>query len=286
MMKRTDDQRDTSELVLHRTKLITFVWGACVISLAFWKVGKQGESLELNEWGDFAAGAFSPIAFVWFIAAVIMQSFELRAQRQELAMTRQEFEQNRKVLTEQAAFIKIQSDLMKEEADGLRSEQILGENISLMAYRLRQYRTAWLIRKFRRGNEQNMLTAGSFISMSEKIYDGLTDEMVIAKTAQALRNVMRKIKTQHGELFFYPEHPWDLQRMLRGVLQGIERIEALPRDYKTKSQALELTSFRASIRNLDTVIEWERPLRSLFEPFEELDTTAEFFSISSTTDAS
>ena len=43
-----------------------------------------------NELGDFLAGAFAPVAFLWLVAAVFIQSRELAAQRQELEFTRAE----------------------------------------------------------------------------------------------------------------------------------------------------------------------------------------------------
>ena len=54
-----------------------------------------------NETGDFLAGFFAPLAFLWLAAAVFIQSRELREQRRELALTRNEFALNRQVETEQ-----------------------------------------------------------------------------------------------------------------------------------------------------------------------------------------
>lgn len=45
-----------------------------------------------NELGDFLAGAFAPVAFLWLIVAVYIQSRELAAQRAELSLTREEME--------------------------------------------------------------------------------------------------------------------------------------------------------------------------------------------------
>lgn len=41
-----------------------------------------------NEIGDFLAGSFSPLAFLWLFAAVVLQRNELSAQRKELALAR------------------------------------------------------------------------------------------------------------------------------------------------------------------------------------------------------
>lgn len=42
----------------------------------------------INEIGDFLAGAFSPLAFLWLFAAVVLQKGELAAQRRELSLAR------------------------------------------------------------------------------------------------------------------------------------------------------------------------------------------------------
>ncbi|MEB2843788.1 hypothetical protein [Endobacterium cereale] len=60
---------------------------------------------ELNEFGDFLAGVFAPLAFLWLIAAVITQ-------RQELNETRDQFEENQKVVDAQMKTIAAQNELL------------------------------------------------------------------------------------------------------------------------------------------------------------------------------
>lgn len=43
---------------------------------------------EYNQRGDFLAGVFGPVAFLWLIIGYFMQSRELRLQREELSMQR------------------------------------------------------------------------------------------------------------------------------------------------------------------------------------------------------
>jgi hypothetical protein len=78
--------------------------------------------LALNELGDFLAGAFAPIAFLWLFVAVMVQSQELALQRDELAATRHEYELNREVASaqveearNQAAHILAQTKIMQSE---------------------------------------------------------------------------------------------------------------------------------------------------------------------------
>lgn len=87
-----------------------------------------------NEIGDFLAGAFAPLAFLWLAGAVLIQSRELRAQKEELSLTRGEMIAMRKVATAQAAearaskeFIGKQTEIMQrrlelEQLDDLTEE--------------------------------------------------------------------------------------------------------------------------------------------------------------------
>lgn len=52
----------------------------------------------LNELGDFLAGAFAPLAFIWVAGTVFIQSRELAAQRKELELTRKEYALSRDIM--------------------------------------------------------------------------------------------------------------------------------------------------------------------------------------------
>jgi len=85
----------------------------------------------VNELGDFLAGAFAPLAFLWLVVAVLVQAQELKSQRAELALTRAEMKLNRDVASStreeiaaqataakaNAEFVRQQTDILKREAD-------------------------------------------------------------------------------------------------------------------------------------------------------------------------
>lgn len=86
--------------------------------------------LTANEWGDYLAGVFAPLAFIWLVATVWIQSDELKEQRRELSLTRKEFELNRKVMEgqveeakKQADFIEQQTRILSDEADSRRRHE-------------------------------------------------------------------------------------------------------------------------------------------------------------------
>ncbi len=89
--------------------------------------------LTANEWGDFLAGVFAPIAFLWLVAAVWIQSDELREQRQELALTRQEMKDNRLVMSEQAEEARKQAEFVGTQTDILKRNQIDDELRAFLA---------------------------------------------------------------------------------------------------------------------------------------------------------
>ena len=57
----------------------------------------------LNELGDFLAGFFTPLAFGWLVYGYLLQSRELRLQRQELALTRKQLGTQTELLQEQVS---------------------------------------------------------------------------------------------------------------------------------------------------------------------------------------
>lgn len=78
---------------------------------------------ELNEVGDFLAGVFAPIAFLWLVVAVLIQSQELSLQRQELRATRKEVAENRKVAQAQADEAKKQAEFIGKQTEILEAER-------------------------------------------------------------------------------------------------------------------------------------------------------------------
>lgn len=77
-------------LILTAIFLGTFGWllsrtGRCPLG---WWIWDRLSCLEPNALGDVFAGAFAPVAFVWLVAAVMLQRDELSAQRQELRESR------------------------------------------------------------------------------------------------------------------------------------------------------------------------------------------------------
>ncbi|MBV7264616.1 hypothetical protein [Erythrobacter ani] len=80
---------DALQTVPERTPL--FSWGAVATSAYLFGIGilalnfdKSLLDLDPNELGDFLAGAFSPLAFLWLVLGFVQQGQELRIQAVEL----------------------------------------------------------------------------------------------------------------------------------------------------------------------------------------------------------
>ncbi|NGN40264.1 hypothetical protein G6N74_04245 [Mesorhizobium sp. CGMCC 1.15528] len=90
----------------------------------WWDIRAQFLSCKgANEVGDFLAGAFAPVAFIWLAAAVFMQRSELRAQLEELASTRAALEAQTDEARKQAEFLGIQSAILQAQEAERKREQ-------------------------------------------------------------------------------------------------------------------------------------------------------------------
>jgi hypothetical protein len=174
---------------------VFWVVGACLILLfAHGPVGCSGflPCLEANEWGDFLAGIFAPVAFMWLVATVWIQSDELRAQRRELRLTRLEFRLNRSAIESQvleakrqAEFIGEQTKIIKEDAAERRSAKASIEFRELVS-------------KFVQSAKDNSRTAEiSCGGMTSPLFGNPTegqvsDERYIAYHAGILMEIMNK----------------------------------------------------------------------------------------------
>lgn len=117
--------------LLSRATFFSIVWIVCCLCVLIFANGgadagflKNIQALRPNEWGDFFAGAFAPLAFVWLVATVWIQHDEFRMQQEELAQTRHEFELNREVLKSQAEEAKKQAQYIGAQTEMLRREEL------------------------------------------------------------------------------------------------------------------------------------------------------------------
>jgi len=99
------------------TATILYLGTFIVEALVYGGSGKWVVDKELNSLGDFLAGLFAPVAFLWLIVTVFLQ-------KQELSLTRNEMIEQRKATQKQAneaeahkKFIEQQTNIMKQQAE-------------------------------------------------------------------------------------------------------------------------------------------------------------------------
>jgi hypothetical protein len=71
--------------------------------------------LPSNAVGDTLAGIFAPLAFIWIVVTVFLQSHELREQRNELTLTREELKLAREAQQKQLEVMQVQADIFEDE---------------------------------------------------------------------------------------------------------------------------------------------------------------------------
>lgn len=76
-----------------------------------------------NVWGDTLAGIAGVLAFLWIIITVHIQSRELRAQQEQLALTREELAETRKATQDMALSQADQVNILKEQGAIFEDEQ-------------------------------------------------------------------------------------------------------------------------------------------------------------------
>ncbi|MCF1482468.1 MULTISPECIES: hypothetical protein [Rhizobium/Agrobacterium group] len=230
----------------------TVLWLIGAILLAFAPVPLNTEPLGINEWGDFVAGVSAPIAFIWLVVAVSLQSIELREQRKELALTRAEFKANRAVMVaqadearRQAEFIEQQTKLLVDEKTDRNAQSVFDASIELISTRLRQYQTAWHVIVVTKTDEEG--PSGKELVLRNGNIPDSDQRFTIARSVQAVRTEIRKLRDKYADNEMHAKFPYDFNRLYIGVITGMNRISSLPDSFKIRSDTLELDELREQL---------------------------------------
>lgn len=203
--------------------------------------------LAANEWGDYLAGVFAPLALIWLIAAVWIQSSELREQRKELSLTRAEVRDNRAVMEaqadearRQAEFIGRQTQMLEADRTARETEAIFNAHVAQLALRLRQYPNAFNF----------IATDRQYTPSLIKAVDYPSDQQTIATYATRLRTSMRQLNKEHPGVHLDAEQPYNLARICTSLLACWEASRVLPESSRVVAEALELDDFVAKMMDL------------------------------------
>lgn len=84
----------------------------------------------VNELGDTLSGAFAPVAFLWLMGAVFIQSQELKAQREELDETQEVMRAQLQVSLQQVEETRASTELFRKQTEILERDQRLRDQKS------------------------------------------------------------------------------------------------------------------------------------------------------------
>ena len=113
-------------------------------------IGRYVSEKNLNLIGDTLAGIFSPLALIWLVAAVLIQSQELKLQRQEIAENRSVMQDQARAAEAQAEFVSLQTQAMREQIELQKAVARASYKVSLFKERFilfkhcENYESAWM----------------------------------------------------------------------------------------------------------------------------------------------
>lgn len=120
----TDDDRTPPALIAGYA--LTALWAAVLAAYLFFDGAAKWKALlsaPPNELGDFLAGAFAPLAFLWLALTVWLQSRELRLQRRELQQNGEALRLQAEELRNSVEQLRKQTDLLQTNAQTREREK-------------------------------------------------------------------------------------------------------------------------------------------------------------------
>ncbi|MEW9616044.1 hypothetical protein AB3G45_19705 [Shinella sp. S4-D37] len=131
--------------IIIATAVLTFLYVGLVMwlhygSAADASIGQYVVNNNLNSVGDFLAGLFSPLAFLWLIATVLIQSNELSLQRDELAENRAVMGKQAEAAEKQAQFLDAQTTAMNQQVTLQREAANEAHKVSLFVTRFELFK--------------------------------------------------------------------------------------------------------------------------------------------------
>lgn len=216
--------------------------------------------MKAADWGTFLSGVFAPIAFIWLVAAVWIQSQELAEQREELRLTRLEFEENREVMKQQAEearkqaeFIGMQTNILgrqEEERIIARKEGDFSELLrELMGLVTQHFVGASII--------DGRAQGGANIGIRFR-WEGIGQEMALIGFSEYLASDL----TNQGLLPPYAPHPAIVDKVRAAGALGDQIINLAEQLGPIQQSAIARLEVRRMTANISALLEGRWPSRS------------------------
>ncbi|MGV1751519.1 hypothetical protein [Agrobacterium sp. CG674] len=142
-----------------KATVASWVYMGIITIVVVWQVFHYGspddwlEKTKLNNLGDFLAGVFAPIAFIWVAVAVFIQSRELSLQRDEMALMREEYKRNGDILDQQAKTAQDQADTAWQQHTAIMSQNRLAKEVANANYKVVLFEKRFELYKFFKDKE-------------------------------------------------------------------------------------------------------------------------------------
>lgn len=112
-----------------RTRLgavISLCWIVAIVYLAVRDPAALAK-MSPNEWGDFLAGSFAPLAFLWLVLGYLQQGDELRLSTDALRLQAEELKNS---VQQQRELVEVSRQQVESEREALAFERRLREDLS------------------------------------------------------------------------------------------------------------------------------------------------------------
>lgn len=111
-----DDNRGNEANASGITKWGVILSAVYLVAMAIYVIAEWGNLLEMapNEFGDFLAGAFGPLALGWLVCGYFQQGIELRQNTQALSL---QVEELRNSVEQQAALARANQQMLEHERE-------------------------------------------------------------------------------------------------------------------------------------------------------------------------
>jgi hypothetical protein len=104
----------------------TAVWLVAIVYLALRDTSALAK-MSPNEWGDFLAGSFAPLAFLWLVLGYLQQGDELRLSTETLRLQADELKNS---VQQQRELVEVSRQQVESEREALAFERRLREDLS------------------------------------------------------------------------------------------------------------------------------------------------------------
>jgi hypothetical protein len=99
--------------------IITSVWLVIMAILFYWS-STQASEMKPNEWGDYFAGVFAPLAFLWLVLGYLQQGEELRLSTEALRLQAEELKNS---VEQQRELVEVTRQQVEGERQALAYER-------------------------------------------------------------------------------------------------------------------------------------------------------------------